>query len=143
MVSTAERVRNQGGIVLCGDCGRQRPHKGRGLCGACYERRRRRERLPFCSWPQGCGRLAVDGDRCRVHAVLEDAIWLLDCGETPDQVSHRIRMPLATLEGMLRRENQRVHYPAVLAAYKAERRRGGETRGELRPNSRETKRSES
>lgn len=106
---------------VCGECGRQRLIKGRGLCGACYERRRRGQGFPLCEWPAGCNRLASDGDRCKVHAHLEDALWLLDCGETPERVCHRIGMPLATLEGMLRREQQRLHYPAVLAAYKAER----------------------
>ena len=32
---------------VCGDCDRaDRPHKGRGLCRACYERRRRSDTLP-------------------------------------------------------------------------------------------------
>lgn len=107
--------------VACTGCGQVRRHRGLGLCGACYERQRRGGELPLCGWPKGCRRYAVDGDRCGPHARLEDALWLLDCGEPPEQVSTRVGVPLATLAGMLRREGDAVHYPAVVAAYKAER----------------------
>jgi hypothetical protein len=28
-------------VIPCGECGRERPHKARGMCTACYERTRR------------------------------------------------------------------------------------------------------
>lgn len=53
-------------------------------------------RLPRCQTP-GCSKAAKDGDRCKPHALVEDATWLLDAGESPEDVCRRLDTTIAAL----------------------------------------------
>lgn len=79
----------------------------------------------YCSDP-GCDRRAVARRMCKMHcnrayraglvralptsaqvaARVEDAIWLLDMGEQPEQVAARLGVTLSALEMSLRRHGQ-------------------------------------
>ena len=72
-----------------------------------------------CNWT-GCRFQAVNGDLCQPHAWLEDALWLLDMGESPPHVCTRLGVTIGALEKSLRRHGSR-HAAAVNRYLQAQR----------------------
>lgn len=80
-------------------------------------------RLPRCQTP-GCNKAANDGDRCRPHALMEDADWLLDAGESPEDVCRRLGVTLGALDVTYRRLGRRdARQRTISAAHQLARKR--------------------
>lgn len=111
-------------IITCHVCHRERPHAGRGLCGMCWGRAKRGAiSPPLCGWPGGCESYPTDGDRCQTHAHLEDALWLLRWGESPERVAERVGLALSGLAFLLANNGYKdtEHHLAVSRAYRRQR----------------------